>query len=98
MFRLTWPRSVNLMALDSRFLRICSRRWRSVNRVAGTCASAVTSKARPLCPANGSNMPRRPSTRRSTWVLSGRTSSLPASTLAMSRMSLIRLSRSLPAE
>ncbi|MNN26189.1 hypothetical protein D3C81_1396900 [compost metagenome] len=65
MVRLTWPCSVNLTALDSRFLRICSRRWRSVNSVTGTWGSTLTSKARPLCSASGRNMPRRPSTRRS---------------------------------
>ena len=31
----TSPRSVNLSALDSRFFRICSSRWRSVNMRAG---------------------------------------------------------------
>ncbi|MOA38143.1 hypothetical protein D3C78_1597920 [compost metagenome] len=96
--RLTLPFSVNFTALDSKFLITCSRRWRSVNIMAGAPSCNSTWNASCLSAANGWNIPRRPSTRRATLVFSGRISSLPASTLEMSRMSLIRLSRSLPAE
>ncbi|MNI89324.1 hypothetical protein D3C73_1467140 [compost metagenome] len=96
--RLTLPFSVNFTALDNRFLITCSRRWRSVKTIAGEPGCTSIRNSRCLSAANGSNMPRKPSTRRATLVVSGRTSNLPASTLEMSRMSLIRLSKSLPAE
>ena len=93
----TLPWSVNLIALDSRFFRICSSRCGSVSIVAGASAATSTSRRKPLPAASGSNMERRPSASGASGVVSGRTSSLPASTFAMSRMSLIRASRSLPA-
>ncbi|MNV65233.1 hypothetical protein D3C71_1579220 [compost metagenome] len=96
--RLTLPLCVNFTALDSRFLSTCSRRWRSVNSINGAPSCISTRKSSCLSVANGWNRPCRPSTRRATLVFSGRISSLPASTLEISRMSLIRLSKSLPAE
>ncbi len=46
--RVTWPCSVNLKALDSSFLRICSTRWRSLKKAGGIRASSSTTKATPL--------------------------------------------------
>ncbi|OEZ59967.1 hypothetical protein DUGA6_36070 [Duganella sp. HH105] len=93
-----WPPLVNLSAFDSRFLRICSRRWRSLVMWAARPSAICTWKASFFCCASGSNSMAMPSI---TWrgdSCSGTSSSLPASTLEMSRMSLIRLSKSLPAE
>ncbi len=73
-------------------------RWRSVNRLVGASSLTAMLKPRPLSAASGVNMVRRLSTSELTRMFSGRTSSLPASTLEMSRMSLMRCSRSLPAE
>ena len=76
-------------------------RWRSVTSVAGASGATVDLEApAPSALASGSNVRRagrRPARRSGTRFGHAR-SSLPASTLAMSRMSLIRFSRSLPAE
>ncbi|MNI61495.1 hypothetical protein D3C73_1167710 [compost metagenome] len=95
--RLTLPLSVNFTALDNRFFSTCSRRWRSVNNICGAPSCTSSRKSSCLSVARGWNIPRSASSRRVTLVFSGRISSLPASTLEMSRMSLIRLSKSLPA-
>ena len=94
----TSPVSVNLSALDSRFFKICSTRWRSVSRAAGVPGAICTSNMSFFCRASGSKLVLRVSAKAASVTCSGTSSSLPASTLEMSRMSLIRLSRSLPAE
>ena len=94
----TAPFSVNLSALDSRFFKICSTRWRSVSRAAGVPGAIRTSKVSFFCRASGSKLVLSASTRVASETCSGTSSSLPASTLEMSRMSLIRSSKSLPAE
>jgi hypothetical protein len=87
----TLPRSVNLTAFASRLRRICSRRWRSCRpEVAGRIGARPAPEA--AGPCAGQRLEHRLAgcqrTRRRQRHL-GRTSSLPASTFAMSRMSLI---------
>ncbi len=94
----TSPRSVNLSAFDSRFFRICSTRCRSVNRLAGASVAMSSTNDSFLSLASGVNVMRRLSARLLVGTTSGCTSSLPASTLAMSRMSLMSTSKSLPDE
>ena len=52
----TLPRSVNLKAFESRFRRICWRRFESVCSVSGVRASTSTRKPRPLDSATGRNV------------------------------------------
>src|SRR5690606_39013601 len=86
---LTEPFSVNLNALDKRLRRICSTRWRSVNRLDGASSSISTSKCSDFSCAWALNRCFRPSSIRGRFSSSGWMSSLPASTLGLSRMSLI---------
>ncbi len=93
----TLPVSVNLIALDSRFFRICSTRRLSVTIEAGASGWTCASNASFFSLASGVNTRCSDSTRRGTDTNCGCRSRRPASTLDRSRMSLIRLSRSLPA-
>ena len=97
MRRLTAPSAVNLNALLSRLLAICSSLLPSVRRSEGRPASMSSVKPRPFSSATCANV-RRNRCARSASARSSITSSiLPASTLDRSRMSLIRCSRLLPA-
>ena len=55
----TDPLSVNLTALDSRLLRTCSRRWRSVSSSAGAPWSTLTVRVRPFWSVRGRNARRQ---------------------------------------
>src|SRR5690606_41955933 len=57
--RITSPCSVNLQALDSRFLSTCSRRWPSVITLVGKSLAQRTSNCNPFCSASGANIPRK---------------------------------------
>ena len=94
--RHTLPRSVNLSAFDIRFLRICSRRMRSVRSVRGQSSESSNANVRARSSAMGWKTFCRSFSSRSTGTAAGWISICPASILERSRMSLIRLSRSLP--
>ncbi|MNL36798.1 hypothetical protein D3C87_1589060 [compost metagenome] len=90
----TEPFSVNLKALDSRFLRICCRRWLSVTMASGRPGIRSTRKATPFCSPTWSNICEIRAVKVSSSTGSGSIVRWPASILERSRMSLIRFSRS----
>ena len=95
----TLPSSVNLNAFESRFRRICSSRCGSVTIVGGTFAPlTVTSNASRFCSATGWNARSIRSRSSVSGISDAARSIFPASTFERSRMSLIRSSRSEPAE
>jgi hypothetical protein len=93
----TPPRSVNFTAFESRFFSTCWRRCGSV-WIVSTPGSRVRLRSSLFCWASGWKVPLRSSMSRRSGTVSGRTSSLPASIFERSRMSLMRVRRSLPAE
>ena len=93
----TSPLSVNLSALESRFFRIWPRRCPSVFRCEGTSSPMPNESASPFCFACGSSVLTSPSTAAASGMFSRCTSTLPASIFERSRMSLMSVSRSLPA-
>ena len=88
-FNRTWPRSVNLIALESRFKRTCRNRPGSPRSTLGTEAEISCSSSNPFCSAR-----KRMIRARSRVTSSGENSirskvSLPASILDKSSTSLI---------
>jgi hypothetical protein len=96
-FTWTAPRSVNLIALLTRFVRICRSRPGSPRTHSARSISRRVSKARPLAVAAKRSDAQTSST--IGWSANARSSksSLPASILEKSRMSLITVSSELPA-
>ncbi len=94
--RVTRPRSVNLNALESRFLSTCCRRRPSVWIAAGRPGTGSTSNCSPLMSAIWRKVPS--TNLRSSANVTAPTSIciVPDSILDRSRMSLIRSSRSEP--
>ena len=93
------PCSVNLKALDSRFLSTWRRRWASVTIVAGSPSSSSTENASPWPLGDGLeglHHARRAGRSSDTSLISRLT--VFDSTLARSRMSFRSFSRSLPEE
>jgi hypothetical protein len=88
---------VNFRAFDSRFFRICCTRCSSVVRASGAPWSTVTAKFSACWSAIGRNTCSRSSHSDCTFTGAMAMSIFPASTFDRSRMSLIRLRRSLPA-
>ena len=96
--RLTPPCAVNLNALESRFFSTCSTRFESVNRLPpARRGSTCTSNHSPRLSASWRKL--RLAVSISVWneTSSGSTVTVPDSIFDRSRMSVIRLSRSLPA-
>ena len=96
MLSCTPPCSVNLKAFDSRFFSTCCRRLQSVvmlRSVGSTC----TSNDRPRLSASWRNGRVTVSCRLGSKISSASTDTVPDSIFDRSRMSLIRLSRSVPA-
>ncbi len=93
---LTVPRSVNLIALDIRFLITCSTRFRSLTISAGAPSCIIISRLRLFSATMCWKAARTPSPRSLTLTVCIRNSIFPASILDKSKISLIRFSRSLP--
>ena len=93
----TPPCEVNLSAFESRFLTIWDRRSLSLRKLGGR-SSTLIEKSSPRSLAIGSKVRRKSSANAPSDSSSTLSSSLPASTLAKSRMSSIMASRSFPAE
>ena len=94
----TWPCEVNLKAFDSRFFRICCRRFGSLVNDRGRVLSMSMWKPRLLDSARWWN--ERSTVSRSAWnvMSSASTVTVPDSIFERSRMSLISVNRSVPAE
>ncbi len=92
----TVPFSVNLKALERKFLSTCSTRFRSVWIESGRPFPIKTSNVRPLLDATGSKVCRIPSLTSLRGISSTSRSIFPASTLERSRTSLISESKSEP--
>ena len=95
--RCTPPCSVNLNALDNRFLSTCCRRFESVTRLRVRCGSDCTSKLSRRFSASCRNGRATMSSRLAKKTSSASTETVPDSIFDRSRMSLIRFSRSVPA-
>ncbi len=93
----TAPLSVNLSALDSRFLSTWPRRCGSVSKPAGVSGATVVVSSRPFSCATGRNGSTSACSVRAMLTGSTSTVACPDSIFARSRMSLISASRSLPA-
>ena len=89
----TWPRSVNLMALCSRLNRIWRTRVASASTQAGRGSSPLRCSCRPFCVALACIRAHTSCSRRAMSVGSGVMPILPASSADMSRISLSRRSR-----
>ena len=98
-FSVTWPSSVNLKALESRFLITCCRRLSSVYIDARQAPGRARPRSRASCPAATWRKVRSTWSRRLGEATSRRCPAVtvPDSILDRSRMSLIRPSRSVPA-
>ena len=95
----TPPCAVNLKALDSRFLRICCRRFGSRERCAAELRSMLDVERQVLrLSATWWNVRSTLSRRAAKVISSASTVTVPDSIFDRSRMSLIRVSRSVPAE
>ncbi len=94
----TEPRSVNLIAFDSRLLRICPSRCGSVSMRSGVPGSIRAVSARPFSRAIGAMVSSSASTVLATRTGRGSTCIVPASIFERSRMSLISARRSWPVE
>ncbi len=97
MLRRTPPWAVNLKAFDSRFLSTCCRRLESVIMLRSRFGSTCTSKDRRRLSASWRNGRTTMSCKLLKKTSSASTETVPDSILERSRMSLIRLSRSVPA-
>ena len=89
---------VNLTALESRFLRICCRRFGSLTRMRGRSRSNCTWNGRFLFSATCRKLRSMVSRRPAKEISSTSTVTVPDSIFERSRMSLIRFSRSEPDE
>ena len=98
MERVTAPLSVNLKAFESRLRRICCSRCMSVNRLPGRFGPCSTLKATPLSAAMPLKTRCRSEIMEEMGISPRCSSTLPASTLERSRISLISLRRSAPEE
>ncbi len=94
----TLPRSVNLIALPTRLVRIWRRRAGSQLSVAGSGPANSSASARPFCSARSCSVRTTSAATRCGAVATDSASSRPASTFDRSRMSLIRFSRWRPLE
>ncbi len=94
----TWPCAVNLKAFDSRFLRIWFSRFGSDVNARGRLPSMSTWNARFFDSATEWNVRLTASRREANVISSASTVTVPDSILERSRMSLINVSRSAPAE
>ena len=94
----TSPCSVNLMALDNRLVKICCNRGASVEMVGGTAAATAIVKDELLVVSQRADQLTQPVLVRADLhrARPAESRALPASILDRSRMSLIRLRRSLP--
>ncbi len=94
----TWPCAVNLNALESRFLRICCSRLESVVNARGSAESMSTWNARFFESATCRNVRSMLSLSEANVISSASTVTVPDSIFDKSRMSLMSVSRSVPAE
>ena len=93
----TSPRSVNLIALETRFFSICESLPRSLTIEGGSPSAASTRKPIFFFSARGENMALISRASSSGLTLSKQRSTLPASIFDRSRMSEMSARRSLPA-
>ena len=96
-FSRTPPCAVNLKALDSRFFSTCCRRFESVVMVRPRLGSRWTSNDSCRVSASWRNGRATMSSRLEKKISSASTVTVPDSIFDRSRISLIRLSRSVPA-
>ena len=94
--RVTPPAVVNLMALDSRLIRICRSRRSSVYTTAGQRSGGMKAKSSPFPAACKRNMPANCSVNSASGTASRYSSMRPASILAMSSRPSISPARCSP--
>ena len=98
MLTVTLPRSVNLKAFESRFLRTWCNRVPSVTMERGRDESSAIAKASPFSSATARKVRSRASRTSAKATSAASTDVVPDSILERSRMSLISVSRSTPLE